>query len=307
MKKKLAVVLAVVVALGVVLYFVLPGLLVGWARDKERRAAGLTEKHLQIAEYEIAYLEGGQGTPILMVHGFAANKDNWTRFCKFITPNYHAVALDLPGFGNSTYLENGSYGIVEQANRLDQFANAAGLKKFHIVGNSMGGNISARYSIMFPAKVLTLGLFDSGGLTTPVPSEMRTRLSKGEPNPLIAASAEEFDRMLKFVFVKPPEIPWIIQNYLVNEAISHNASNSKISKQISPELSPLEPDLQKIKARTLVLWGANDRVIDVSAVQVLEKGLPDCTTVIMKDCGHLPMIERPQESAEHYLAFLKGK
>ena len=49
MKKKLAVVLAVVVALAVALYFVLPGLLVGWARDKERRAAGLTEKHLQIA------------------------------------------------------------------------------------------------------------------------------------------------------------------------------------------------------------------------------------------------------------------
>ncbi len=127
-----------------------------------------------------------------MVHGFSANKDNWTRFCKFITPNYHAVALDLPGFGGSTYLENESYGIIEQANRLDQFANAAGLKKFHIVGNSMGGNISARYSIMFPEKVLTLGLFDSRRFNiVPYPSEMRTRLSKGEPNPLIAGSTED--------------------------------------------------------------------------------------------------------------------
>ncbi len=307
MKKKLAVILAIVVALVVAAYFLLPGLLVGFARDKERKAAGLSQKHLRIAEYEIAYLEGGQGTPILMVHGFAATKDNWTRFCKFVTPTYHAVALDLPGFGNSTYLENASYGIVEQANRLDQFVNAAGLKKFHIVGNSMGGHISARYSIMFPEKVLTLGLFDAGGVTTPVPSEMRAKLSKGEPNPLIAGSAEEFDRMLKFVFVKPPEIPWIVKDYLVKEAMSHSASNSRISKQISSESGALEPDLQKIKARTLVLWGDHDRVADVSAVQVFKKGLPDCTTVIMKDCGHLPMIERPEETAKHYLDFLKGK
>jgi abhydrolase domain-containing protein 6 len=306
MKKKLAVGLAVVVVLAVVLYFALPGLLVGWARDKERKAAGLTEKNLRIAEYEITYLEGGQGTPILMVHGFAANKDNWTRFCKFITPTYHAVALDLPGFGNSTYVENASYGIVDQAKRLDEFVNAAGLKKFHIVGNSMGGYISARYSIMFPEKVMTLALFDSSGVKSPIPSEMAKRLSKGEPHPLIAKSADEFDRMLKFVFVKPPEIPWIVKDYLVKEAMSHNASNSGISKQVSGESGALEPDLPKIKARTLVLWGGNDRVADVSAVQVFEKGLPNCATVIMKDCGHLPMIERPQEAAEHYLQFLKG-
>jgi abhydrolase domain-containing protein 6 len=45
----------------------------------------------------------------------------------------------------------------------------------------------------------------------------------------------------------------------------------------------------------------------VSCVQVLDKGLTNSATVIMKDCGHLPMIERPQEAAGHYTAFLKGK
>ena len=307
MKKKLAVALAVVVVLAVVLYFVLPGLLVKWANDKERKAAGLTEKNVSIGEFKIAYLEGGGGTPILMVHGFAANKDNWPRFCKFITPAYNAVALDLPGFGNSTYVQNASYRMEDQAKRLDQFVNAAGLKKFHIVGNSMGGYISARYAIMFPEKVITLGLFDSAGVKSPKPSEMNTRLSKGEPHPLIAKSADQFDRLLKFVFFKPPEIPWIVKNYLVQEAVSHSARNDLIRKQISPEFTALEPDLSKIKASTLVLWGANDRVIDVSAVQVFKKGISNCSTVIMQDCGHLPMIERPQEAAEHYLAFLKGK
>jgi pimeloyl-ACP methyl ester carboxylesterase len=171
----------------------------------------------------------------------------------------------------------------------------------------MGGHISARYAIMFPGKVLTLGLFNASGVRCPVPSEMMKRLSRGEPNPLIAASTDDFDRLLKFVFVKPPEIPGLVKKHLVEEAVSHNASNFRIAQQTSGEIGALEPDLGKIKARTLVLWGDHDRVLDVSCVQVLEKGLTDCTAVIMKECGHLPMIERPEEAAGHYLAFLKSR
>lgn len=307
MKKKVVVLIAAAIALAVVLYFALPGLLLKWARDSERKASGLQEKSLRVDDHEIVYLEGGQGEPILMVHGFAANKDNWTRFAKFITPLHHVVALDLPGFGDSTCLENASYGMADQAKWLNQVADAVGFKKFHIVGNSMGGHIAARYTVMFPERVLTLGLFDASGVRSPVPSEMAQRLAKGEPNPLVAGSVEEFDRLIKFVFFTPPEIPSFAKKLLVEEAMKHKASNERIFKQRSTEIAALEPDLPKIKARTLVLWGDHDRVLDVSCVQVLEKKLTNCTTVIMKDCGHLPMIERPQEAAEHYLAFLKSK
>ncbi len=100
-----------------------------------------------------------------MVHGFAANKDNWTRFAKFVTPVYHVVALDLPGFGDSSCLESASYSIADQAKRLNRFADEIGLKKFYIVGNSMGGHIAGRYTVMFPETVLTLGLFDASGVT----------------------------------------------------------------------------------------------------------------------------------------------
>ena len=135
---------------------------------------------------------------------------------------------------------------------------------------------------------------------------MIKRLSNGEPNPLVAGSVDEFDRLIKFVFSTPPDIPRFAKKLLVEEAQRHKGSNKRIFKQILSETVALEPDLSKIKARTLVLWGDQDRVLDVSCVEILEKGLPNCTVVIMQDCGHLPMIERPQEAAEHYLAFLKG-
>ena len=136
--------LLVAVVLVVVGYFVLPGLLMKWATGSERKAASLQYKSVHVGDHEIVYLEGGHGETILMLHGFAANKDNWTRFAKLISPAYHVVALDLPGFGESTCLEDASYSIADQAKRLTQFADAIGLKKFHIVGNSMGGHIAAR-------------------------------------------------------------------------------------------------------------------------------------------------------------------
>lgn len=307
MKKKLIVVLGAAAALAVVLYFVLPGLAVKWVRQSERKSAGLEEKNVRVGDHEIVYLEGGESEAILMVHGFTANKDNWTRFAKSITPAYHVVALDLPGFGESTYLEQASYGMVDQAKRLDQFANAIGLKRFHIVGNSMGGHIAGRYAVMFPEKVITLGLFNASGVTSPEQSELAKMLAKGEPNPLIVGSAEDFDRMLRFVFVTPPEIPGFAKKVLVDQAVRHRTSNQRISKQSAAERGALEPDLSKIKARTFVLWGDKDRLVDVSCVKVFEKGLASCATVIMKDCGHLPMMERPEEAAKHYTAFLKSK
>jgi len=307
MKKKLAVLTAIVVVLALVGYFLLPSLLVKWAAESERKAADVQLKRVRVGDHEIAYLDGGHGETILMLHGFGANKDNWTRFAKFISPAYRVIALDLPGFGESTCLDDASYSMADQAKRVTLFADAIGLKRFHIVGNSMGGHIAARYTVMFPERVLTLGLFDSGGVRSPVPSEMAKRLSKGEPNPLVAGTVEEYDRLIKFVFSTPPDIPRFVKKPLVKEAQRHQASNQRIFKQISSENVALEPDLPKITTRTLVLWGDQDRVIDVSCVQVLKNGLPNCTAVIMQNCGHLPMIERPQEAAEHYLAFLKGK
>ena len=60
------------------------------------------------------------------------------------------------------------------------------------------------------------------------------------------------------------------------------------------------------RARSLILWGDTDRVLDPSGVAILQAALDHPVTVVMKRCGHAPMIERPQETAEHYLRFLQG-
>ncbi len=73
-----------------------------------------------------------------------------------------------------------------------------------------------------------------------------------------------------------------------------------------PDIFSLENDLPKIAAPALILWGDKDKIIDVSSVPVFEKGLKRYKTVIINDCGHAPMLEKPQETANAYLAFLKS-
>jgi len=143
MKKKLIigtfVSLIIVVCMSVIVYFAFPLKMLTFFSNLERGAAGLTEKSIQVGTHTIKYLEGGEGQNILLIHGYSRDKDNWTRFSKYLTPEYHVVAIDLPGFGRSSKIEPETYGISDQAKRVDAFVTAVGLEKFHLAGNSMGG------------------------------------------------------------------------------------------------------------------------------------------------------------------------
>jgi pimeloyl-ACP methyl ester carboxylesterase len=297
---------AALLALAAGVLWAWPGLLPRAALSWERWRSGLAEKSVVVDGDTVPYLEGGSGETVLLVHGFGANKDNWTRFARFLTPRHRVVALDVPGFGESTRDSSKSYDIEAQAQRLHRFAETLGLERFHLAGNSMGGQISAVYAASHPDQVLSLGLIATAGITSPKPAEMAAILAQGT-NPLLVDMPEDFDRLLGLVFVKPPYLPGPLKTYFLEQAREHRAFNQKVWADVHERPAPLEPRLAQIRARTLVLWGDADRVLDVSAVQVLEAGLqPKPRVVILKSCGHVPMAERPEEAAEHYLRFVAG-
>lgn len=307
MKKIIAIIIVLFLAALAFVYLAFPGVLYNAGMKMARRSAGLTQKSIKVDNHTIQYLDGGKGENILLVHGFTGEKDNWTLFAKYLTPSFHVVALDLPGFGESSRIESESYTIPDQANRLDRFADLLGLKTFHLAGNSMGGAIAAKYTVDHPEKVLSLGLIDNGGLwNCPEKSDLQKVIEQGGKNPLISQTPKDFRESLKFVFVDPPPAPNRILGYLAKKQIAVKAFNEKIWNDLRDEgkIYNLDPDLAKIKNRTLILWGDTDRLISVSCTEILRKGLVNSQTVIMKKCGHVPMIERPQETAVHYVNFL---
>lgn len=270
----------------------------------EHSRADLENKSVVVDTHTIHYLEGGSGETILMIHGFGADKDNWTRFSRFITDKYHVIAIDLPGFGDSSRIPEESYSIEAQIKRVHQFARKTGLKKYHIVGNSMGGCIAGVYSAEYPSEIRSVGLFAPAGVMSPVENNLVRELKKGR-NPLLISSYEDYDHLLELCFEKQPYIPGSVKKYLADIAIRNRDFNRKVFDEFATDFV-LEKKMKEISAKTLVLWGDKDKILDVSGADVVAGGIKNSEKIIMKDCGHTPMIERPEETAGYYLKFLES-
>lgn len=273
--------------------------------DVERWRAKVNEKSININDLQISYLDGGSGEVILLIHGFGANKDSWNRFACHLTDKFRVVAVDLPGHGDSTSNLEHKYDVQSQARRLGMFVDKLGLERFHIFGSSMGGLIAIHYTQLYPDRVMTLGLMNSAGVLSPNPSEYMRLLKKGE-NPLLVNSRDDFENMLKFVMVRPPYMPWFIKNAVYKEYMERRAINQKIFNDISTAKMLNIAFLSEIKLPVFILWGRQDRVLDVSIVHEFEERISDTYVVILDNTGHAPMVEAPETSAGHYLGFLES-
>jgi abhydrolase domain-containing protein 6 len=271
-----------------------------------RKDDNLTIKSVNIPDFKIVYAEGGTGDTIIMLHGFGGSKDNWLYLAKYFTPNYRVIIPDLSGFGDSSKPQNARYNIMSQEERLNLFAKELKLTKFHLVGNSMGGNIASNYAADYPEMVKTLALFDAAGVNAPIKSEYLLLLEKGI-NPLIIEDVNDYDKLLEFCFVKTPEMPAFIRKYLAKQAVEAGPLNKIIFDDMITDTLIPESKLNKITAPTLIVWGDSDKILHISSVPIFEKNIKNSQSVIIKECGHLPMMEKPADTASAYHDFLNGK
>ncbi len=267
---------------------------------------GLVDRTVEVDGHTVHYIEGGinHAESVLLIHGFGADSDNWLYFSGYLTKKYRVVAPDLPGFGQSPPVDGQSYSIESQVRRMHLFAEKAGLKTYHIAGNSMGGAIAGLYAEAYPSEVLSLALLAPSGLRNGLASSFSSDLDKGR-NPLLMLSPEDFERMLELCFHKKPTVPEFLKTHLVNASAERMEFNRKVFEDIIHDYS-LENRLKDIPAPTLVVWGENDRILDVSGAAVLNRGIRNSRTLIIKECGHTPMLEKPGETAAGYMDFLKS-
>lgn len=269
--------------------------------------AGLAPRRIPVGDHSVAYLEGGHGETVLLLHGFGVDSDAWLRMAHYLTPCFHVIAPDLPGWGASTRRPGGDYGAESQATRVHAFMQALGIRHYHVLGNSMGGYIGAVLAARFPGDVRTLALLSSHGVHQPHPSPLARAVLSGH-NPMIVRSEQDLDHLLDLVFTRRPYMPRSLKRRIVQQAQKHSAENEAIFWQINPGDRPLLPLLPAIQAPCLILWGREDRIIDVSSAGVFRQCLVNAPRVeaeILADTGHAPMIEQPKACARIYRDFLR--
>jgi len=284
----------------------LEGKIFNFALSVERRRSNLTLKTLRLGQQNIAYLEReGRGETIVLLHGFAANKDTWLRFVRYLPKQYRVLVIDLAGHGDRSQaleMETSFDADQLQADFL-RIVDHFGVDHFHLAGNSLGGYVATLFAREDQYRLISLGLFASAGVWPPKPSDLQLALEK-ESNPLLVNSPQGFDQLMDLVFYEKPWTPWPVRAVLERELIKRHDFYKKMWDDIWNSRQDVAAFLPEIKIPVFLLWGDKDRILDVSSVAVYQKYLPDVQAWIIEDCGHGLIVEKPKKAADAYTKFL---
>jgi pimeloyl-ACP methyl ester carboxylesterase len=152
-------------------------------------------------------------------------------------------------------------------------------------------------------------LIDTAGAISPNKSEFVVQLERGN-NLFQVNTIEDYTRLEDMVFVNRPKIPGSFRKIIAEDFIAHTEFNMKIWNDMQVTESSkfsVGPALSQIQMPVLIIWGDQDKITDIGGVAFLEGRLKNHKTVILKETGHCPMFEKPEETAKAYLSFLKKK
>ena len=274
-----------------------------------RRLTGFKTRSVDFDGTGWPYLEGGPGSgeALILLHGFGGDKDNWPLYARRLCREYRVIIPDLPGFGDNARDPDADYSMDAQAKWLLAFADALQIDGFHVGGNSMGGFIALKFTLAYPDRILSLALLNNAGVLGGTKSELQIATENGE-SLLTVSSAEEFDRLLAFIVYRSLPLPGFIKQPYCDDLIANEAFMEKIFWAMAEEFlnDPLNDELHNVTAPTLIVWGRHDRLIDVSCTDVMKANIPNSQCVVFEETGHVPMLERPAESAAVHLEHLNS-
>lgn len=245
----------------------------------------------------------GEGPAVVFVHGLSGSWPNWLEQLPVFAEDHRVIAMDLPGFGHSP-MPHERITISAYARTLDGLLEKLGVSAATVVGNSMGGFTATELAIAYPQRVERLALVSPAGIST-----YRHRdVERIEPYlrraaPIVAAytgwTATRSDWIsrraglrnfsLGFVARHPSRLP----APLAAEQIRGAGKPGFIQALRANIDYPIRERLPEIACPTLIVWGAEDRVIPVSDASVFEELIPNSRKVIFEDTGHVTMLERP--------------
>ena len=252
----------------------------------------------------IHYRKAGAGSPVLLLHGLFAQKEQWDAILCLLSASGHtAIAPDLPGYGQSVGFPLADYQLENQVVLLHRFMSKLGITHFDLAGNSMGGAIAALYVQTHPRQVRSLAFIGSPLGIVGWGNGVKEAIFRGV-NPFIPTDIPQLDTEMSLLFVSPPAIPESIKASLVKEYDERNRHYQQVWNIVNLYGRSLYGHPIS-GVPTLIIWGQDDRVFAVEGADRLSKLFSRVKLVKMPKAGHLPQLENSDETAEIYLRFIK--
>jgi pimeloyl-ACP methyl ester carboxylesterase len=267
-----------------------------------------------VGRHHISTLTMGAGPDVLLLHGLGGTRASLFETAAALSRRYRVHAPDLPGFGSSSKPARGAYNARWYAENMLGLMDQLGISRAHVVGNSMGGRVAIELGLTAPERIGALGLL------CPAVAWLRrgfhpiVRLLRPEfgllPHAFRRATvASQFWSMFGDRDVIDPavadlmvdEFRRIYQSAGARYAFLASARNIYLEAPLGrdgfyPRLAELEPP-------ALFVWGTHDPLVPAAFGRHVTKWLPTAEQVTIESCGHVPQVERPDETNELLLSF----
>ncbi len=261
--------------------------------------AGFETRFADVKAVRLRYFAGGQGPPVVLVHGFTGAAVNWSELAPLLAERYRVLVPDLPGHAGSAPLP-AAPNLDAYADRVCLVAEREAIGPAVVVGHSLGGLVALRLAIRHPGAVRALVLAACAGIESATDwAHFWIRvLTAVRPTNRIAPLRRAIERsptVRRLVFspiqVSDPEslTPRAIQGFLSSARLHSDV----ISAARALVADDPRRDLDGVTSPCLVVWGARDRQVPVADGFELARRLRAPLRTIA-DCGHLLIGERPQ-------------
>jgi pimeloyl-ACP methyl ester carboxylesterase len=274
-------------------------------------------EHLRQVEIDgtrVNYAELGSGPrmAIVFVHGLSGSWQNWLENIPHFARERRVLALDLPGFGHSPMPE-WEISIESYGRLLHRFCDELAVGDCAVVGNSMGGFISAEAASAQPDRFEKLALVSAAGV-----SSVRLRRQPAETVARMATAAAPLLLKLQERGLRRPRVrsatfkglfqhPEELRRELLLETFQNGAGRPGFLPAVQGLVGyDILDQLTEVDVPTLIVWGRNDRVVPPQDAAGFAQRLRNSRTVIFDDTGHLPQLERPTRFNHVLETFLAG-
>ncbi len=301
--------------------FVLLGLaiilagLAAWLYTPDKSAAALraayddpSTSYITVAGIKLRVRDTGprSAPALILLHGFGASLDTWQPWADALSAHYRVIRFDLPGFGLTGPDPTGDYSDARACQILAALMDHLRIQSATLIGNSLGGRIAWQFAAADPGRVTALILISPDGFASPgfdydkapdLPFIMKL-LPYTLPKFLLRAN-------LAVAYANPKNLTLDTLDRYQAFMRAPGDRTAMLARMQQTILKNPAPTLAKIKAPTLILWGAKDGMIPLSNAADYQRDIPNTTLVTLPTLGHVPFEEAPALSLPPVAQFLE--
>jgi pimeloyl-ACP methyl ester carboxylesterase len=256
-----------------------------------------------------ALVSGTSAEQVVCLHGLGSSKISFFETISALAPEVTAHAIDLPGFGASTKPARGRYDAAFFARATSAYLDAVGIRRAHLVGNSMGGRAAIELALREPDRVASLSLlcpalaFRRRRELVPLVKVLRPELA-AFPHPMRNTLVRA---QLAALFARPERLDPATADLIADEfcrayrsravRVAFYAAARSIYLDAPWGSNGLWSRLESLSPPALFVWGDADSLVPAAFSRHVARVLPVARQVVLADCGHVPQVELPDETS----------